>query len=531
MQPSTESKPKSTMPLLPAEIILAICSCIFVEPHNPLKGFNVIPSVRDNIRTLRQLSLTCRGIHSVVTPALYGSIYFTSPKTDPRYPIPTDHQSLGAESLVYFLRTILEHPNLCKYVKDLTCLVDLKHNYNSNEKMKTPNKDYGLLSAVENCEEFGTQSLLNMGDRWLRLKANGRLGFDTAFGMGSRRPLISTSHAVFALILCLLPNITSISLRAAVRYDSAPLWGRVDDSNYAGTTEMSDSGRIQHSPLQNLRTLQLQCELLDPDHWDLHDNYHVLDLFPVLRNAPNLMRIRSYGYITSWGYIPDSVTSLESWGIAADFFLNSDTSLRLKSVVLHLDCTWSLDEEHQFDPELFGHCLSLEAPALEHLEVLSSSRMSRRCISKYLPRGLLGLNRLQHLALDTRFFSGEHCDEMTRQIAGGSPSVLPPNIKILRLVDSEPRRDADCTLQFLGIIIRAHVRKECMSKLRSVEYFHMPPLTDVNISGGNCSLPELVEALEKELALDGVQFHLHLFNHDEDDFLGADLMGMGNLPV
>ncbi|KAG6364763.1 hypothetical protein INS49_006367 [Diaporthe citri] len=146
MRQLAEADTGTESPRLPAEIIFDICGYFTVNPHDPAKGYDVSPCTRDNIRTLRQLSLTCRGIHDVVTPTLYGSIYITGPMTDPHIPLPTHCQNPGAETLAYFLRTILSNAKLRQYVKDLACLIDLRDTCQFKEQMDTLNKDYGLVS-------------------------------------------------------------------------------------------------------------------------------------------------------------------------------------------------------------------------------------------------------------------------------------------------------------------------------------------------------------------------------------------------
>lgn len=289
MQTLTEPRARTKMPLLPAEIIVAICGCFTVDPHKSAKGFHVSLFARDNIRALRQLSLTCRDIHEVVTPVLYGSICFTGPKTDPHRPIPTDRQDPGAEMLVYFLRTILENAKLRQYVKQLACLVDLRDRCDFNETMDAPDPDYDILSIIRDCKDTRAIGLLNMADSCIRCNFGPRFGFEAAAaGRTSHRPIASISHHLFSLAICLLPNLNSICLRIG---PGLPHYPRLPDLYHCIVNDrarQSDSETARHSYLQKLRTLQVQCEATEPARSEGRPETCLLDMMPLLQIASNL---------------------------------------------------------------------------------------------------------------------------------------------------------------------------------------------------------------------------------------------------
>lgn len=522
MQPTTEPQARHKMPLLPAEIILAICRCFTVHPHNPAKGFHVSLSARDNIRALRQLSLTCRAVHDIVTPALYSSIYFTGPRTDPDLPVPTDRQNPGAESLVYFLRTILQNLKLRQYVRDVACLIDLRDACDFEEEMNTPNKDYGILSAIRNCKDTEAKSLLGMAESWIELSSD--FGFDVAFGTNSRRPIISMSHQAFALIICLLPNLGSISMTTGSRGPRYAHACNYYDWNAIGTMGRSDSNTAQHGLLQNLRTLQVQCEPQShvPIHEDVVISLHML--IPILHNASNSSKVthfRSFGCINLWEDLPKTLTSFECWGPLPFPTSIWGPMLHLKSVVIQLV---SSSRVFDFDVDMFIFYDTLELPALEHLEVLLSPGTRINLTSKYPhPVALRRLSRLQSFFFDTSFISDEEWEDSIPRDFGSVLSALPPNIETLRLIDSEPRHNfGSITMQ---VIKRIHLRQQDLSRLKRVEYLHMPPLADAHRNASGWSSSKLADEVKQELALDGVHFQLYLMNDDGGDFSRAEFPG------
>lgn len=516
---SVAMQARNKMPFLPAEIIFAICRCFTVDPHNPAKGFHVSLSARDNIRTLRQLSLTCRGVHDVVTPALYNSIYFTGPSIDPDLPVPTDRQNPGAESLVYFLRTILQNSKLRQHVRDLACLIDLRDACDFGEEMKTPNKDYGILSAIRNCKDIETKRLLDVAESWITGSAESwielgsdMLGFDGAFGTNSRRPIISVSHQAFALIICLLPNLDSISMQTGTRGPRLAQFCNYLDWNPTGPIERSDSSTAQHDLLQNLRTLQVQCE---PHSHDPSRGYGIIsvqEMIPILEdglNAFKLTHFRGFGHSGYWSTLPNTMTSFERWGPLSDVPFISKPLLDLKSMRIHLVPS---PQSLRFDLNRCCDSLSRNAPALEHLEVSLSPGTRTDSIWDPSQLGIRGLNRLQSFSVDTYFISNGDWAESSLAYLGVGLKALPPNIQTLRLVDSEPKQLFNTTLNWIQVITRALIRPDNLSNLKRVEFLHMPSLVGANHNAGSWGPSELANEVKQELALNGVQFQLCLVN-------------------
>lgn len=514
---SVAMQARNKMPLLPAEIIFAICRCFTVDPHNPAKGFHVSLSARDNIRTLRQLSLTCRAVHDVVTPALYNSIYFTGPRTDPDLPVPTDRQNPGAENLVYFLRTILQNSKLRQHVRDLACLIDLRDACDFEEEMNTPNKDYGILSAIRDCKDTETKRLLDVAESWItrswitvsRVKLGSDiLGFGAAFGTNSCRPIISVSHQAFALIICLLPNLDSISMQTGTGGLRHARYCNRLDWNPTGPIGRSDSRTAQHDLLQNLRTLQVQCE--PHSHVPSRDYgiINVREMIPILKDGSNAFKLthfRGFGYSGCWSSLPNALTSFERWGPLSDLSFISKPLLNLKSMRIHL-----VPSPESLHLDLNDCCayLSREAPALEHLEVSLSPGTRTDSIWDPLQLGIRGLNRLQSFSVDTYFISDGDWAESSWAYLGGVLNALPPNIQTLRLVDSEPKQLFNTTLNWVQVITRTHLRPENLSKLKRVEFLHMPSLVGANRNAGSWSSSQLANEVKQELALNGVQFQL-----------------------
>lgn len=529
MSPPTEPKARHKMPLLPAEIIFAICRCFVVKPHNPEEGFHVSLSARDNIRTLRQLSLVCRGIHHVVTPILYGSIYFTGPETDTHHSIPTDRQNPGAENLVYFLRTILENSKLRQYVKDIACLIKLRDACDFEEEMKTLNKDYGILSTIRKCKDKETKRLLVMAELWIDLSEESKLGFEAAFGANARRPIISVSLQIFTLIISLLPNVDSLALQTNPVGPPASLWYLLHDSGAIGTMGWSGFSTIQHKPLQSLRTVRVQCWSQSPFS-DAHDNViGVLEILPVLENASNLTHFQGYGCVPCWMDLPRTVVSFESWGLVSDSPLLA-YSLKLKSIVIQLV---SPSRVLDFNLEYFGQfCTNRFAPTLEHLEVSLWPGTTTKSTSEFRPTfGLRGLTRLQSLCFDTHFISSRDWEDSMWLVPGSGLSALPPNIESLRLIDSEPGHDFDRILVRLQTITRIHLRPENNSKLKRVEYIHMPSLAGSHRNAGSCSTSDLVKEVLQELEINGVELQLHWRNPKGEGFSGAKVLEHEGIPA
>ncbi|KAI7775917.1 hypothetical protein LA080_006127 [Diaporthe eres] len=465
MQQPTEAEISNEMPYLPAEIIFDICGYFTVDPHNPAKGYDVSPSTRDNIRTLRQLSLTCRGIHDLVTPALYGSIYLTGPLTDPHLPLPTHCQNPGAETLVYFLRTILGSAKLSQYVETLACLIDLRDTRHFKEEMDTVNKDYVILSTIQEYKDIRTKRLLHRADSWIEHNLGSRLGIEAAFGMTSRWPIISISHQLFALLACLFPNVTSISLKPGSHRPQYPRSPGLYDFK---TIDMK--GRIVHRmtqpvPLANLRTLQVQCEPESTIFNAQNSVINLLELVPVLCNASNLTQVRCYGHDSTWKGVPGTVASFECWGPVSDLPLlvyPDDPMSSLKTMVVHLDRSW---EALDFNLGKFCFCLGFHAPSLEHLEVLLSPGTCTNPIAEFISLHLCHLRKLQHFCFDTRFFSENHWDDPEWQNPEFGPNILPSSIETLRIVDSGPRRHFDSILKWLQVITGFLLRLEDSSKI------------------------------------------------------------------
>lgn len=514
IQPPAEPQALNKMPLLPAEIIFAICRCFTVGPHNPAKGFHVSLSARDNIRTLRQLSLTCRGIHEIVTPILYGSIYFRGPKFDRDRPIRTDRQDPGAENLVYFLRTILENARLRQHVKDLACLMDLRDTFDFNEIMDTPDKDYDILPTIRDCKDVGTKDLLDMANSCIRGNFGPQFGFEAALGTTSYRPIASMSHQLLTLIICLLPNLTSISLRIGSRRPHYPQLPDLYHFMVNGRPGQSDSNMTQHSHLRRLGTLQVQCEAEDTALFPHEPEVSLLDMMPLLQIASNLTQIRGYGCVSSWSKLPDTVTSFEGWGSVSwkplvIHSLSNVPILHLKTVVIRLAST-SLD----FDLSGLFEVLAGVTPALEHLEVFLYPGVRIIVPEEWFPTyALSALSRLRHLCFDTRCFSEDHWDYST-WCDPEDGSDLPSNIETLRIVDSEPRRNPGGIIDWLDVTttLCPLAGPGNVMKLKKVEYLHMPLLTDTSINGGGRDFSKLEDKAKQTLSLQGVQFHLILVN-------------------
>lgn len=477
---------------LPAEIIFDICGYFTVDPHDPEDGSHVNPSTKDNIRTLRHLSMTCRGIRHVVTPELYRSIYLTGPMTDPNLPLPTHCQNPGAESLVYLLRTILKNPKLGRHVKDLACLINLKDRLQFNEEMITLNKDYGILSAIRDCKDPRTRLLLHRADSWITGDSGSRLGFEGAFGSTSRRPIVSISHQLFALLACLLPNVTTISLKFGSHRPYYPL-----------SPQLYDFQAMR--PLNSLRTLQVQCESESTIFHAHHPTINILELMPVLRNASNITQVRCYGFDSIWTDLPANTASFECWGPVSDLALfNSPTTL--KTVVARLDSA----EELRFSLADFCDILSRAAPSLEHLEVLLSPGTRTEPDDEIAPLQLYHLPRLRNFYFDTRLFSNDLWDCPDWQHPAIISDIFPLSMEELRIIDSEPRRDSDRILKWLQISTRFLLQPETPSKLKSVEYHHMPFSDQAHRNGDCCDGSALANEVKKELGLRGVQFQLRL---------------------
>lgn len=515
MQPPTETNTGNETPYLPAEIIFDICGHFSVNPHGPEKGSHVSLATIDNIRTLRQLSLTCRGIHTVVTPELYRSIYVTGPMTDPHVPLPTQRQNSGAETLVYFLRTILDNSQLRQYVKDLACLIDLRDTCHFKEEMNTPNKDYGILSTIRNCKDIRIKHLLQRADAWIQCNFESRLGFEAAFGTTSRRPIVSMTHQLFALLACLLPNVTSICLQAGSHHP-----------NYPGSPEMYDSktiriaGRVVNKmthpfPLASLRTLQVQCEPAGTIFDAQNQTINLLDLVPVLRNASNLTQVRCYGFDSTWTGLPDTAASVECRGPVTTFPLlfPPDTPLMcLRTIFVRLECT---SKELDFSLQHFCLSLGLIAPALERLEVLMSPRTQNEAIREFIPLDLFHMSGLQHFCFETRLLPGDHWDKPKWQDPEIGSEILPSSIETLRIVDSEPSHRFSSILQWLQVITRFHLRREDSTKLKRIELLHMPAQAGADHNASSWDSLELANEVEEELALNGVQLDLGLVNNKE----------------
>lgn len=541
MQPPTEPKAHYKMPLLPAEIIFAICRCFVVNPHNPEEGFYVSPSARDNIRTLRQLSLTCRGIHDVVTPALYGSIYFTGPETDPYDLIRTDRQHPGAENLVYFLRTILENSKLRQHVRHLACLINLRDACSLLEKMKTPNQDYGILSTIRSCKDIETKRLLDTADLWIKfgedrelwldLGEESKLGFEVTFGANARRPILSVSHQIFTLIICLLPNVDSLSLQTGPRGPRNPRWYEFTDWKPIGTMGRSGSSAIQHKPLQSLRTVRVQCGSQSPVA-DAHGGViSILDIAPVLQYASKLTRFQGYGCVRRWDDLPPMVRSFKSSGFVSDSPLvtGSLQLLKLRRIVIHLGPPSGVLDFDLDDLSYF--CSKWFAPTLEHLEVLLWPGTSIKSTSEFWPRfGLRGLTHLQSFCFDTHFISSTDWEDSMWLVPGSGLSALPPNIESLHLIDSEPGHDFDSILGRLQTITRIHLQPENLSKLKRVEYVHIPSLAGSHCNAGSCSSLDLVNEMVQELEMNDVQLQLRLWNPKAGVFSGAEVLKHEGIP-
>jgi hypothetical protein len=502
MQGPTGSATGQEVPRLPAEIIFYICHYFTVDPHNPAKSFNVSPDTRDNIRTLRQLSLTCRSIHAEVTPALYCSIYFTCPPMiDPDFPLATHCQDPGAESLVYFLRTILGNAELRRYVKHLACLIDLR----------------------DRCKDVRTTRLLERAGLWIDPSSTSQLGFGNAFGTACRRPFISMTHQTFALIACLLPNVTSITLKTGSRL---PCYPRSADLYYIKAKDMTGRPRCnmtQHNPLQSLTVLQVQCEHESTVMEANDQTIGLLEWMPLLRNASNLRQVRCYGSDPSWRHLPDTMAAFECWGPVSTepvYFRGGDSILmHLKVMAIHLDCA---AKALNFSLDYLCFILSLVAPKLEHLKVLLSPGTCIKPDVETINFSVDNFTRLQYLCFDTRLVSDIFWDKHLWQDLESGWSVRLRGIETLRIVDSEPRANLDSILRWLQAIMHNLFQSDYESTLKKFEYFHMSSLADVNHNSSNWSVSNLTNEMRQELALYGVEFQLSLVHGEGGEFLGAE---------
>lgn len=530
MQPPIKTNTGNEMPCLPAELIFEICNYFTVDPHDPAKGSHISLAIIDNTRALRQLSLTCRGIHTVVTPELYRSVYITGPMTDPLVPLPTQRQNSGAETLLYFLRTILDNAQLRQYVKDLACLIDLRDRCHFKEEMNTLNKDYGILSTIRDCKDIRTKRLLQRADSWIQRNFESRLGFEAAFGTTSRRPIVSMTHQLFALLACLLPNVTSISLKAGSHDAQYPGWPEIYDFKDIGI-----AGRVVHKitqpfPLENLRTLQIQCE---PENTILDarsPTINLLDLVPVLRNASNLSHVRCYGFDSTWTGLPDTAASVEFRGPVTTFpllFQPNTPMLCLRTMFVRLECT---SKEAYFSLQHFCLTLDMMAPALEHLEVLLSPGTHEKSIVEFTPLNLSHMSGLQHFCFDARLFPWNYWNEPKWQDPEIGSKILPSSIETLRIVDSESSHHFSSILQWLQVITRFHLRREDSTKLNKIELLHMPALAEADHNASNWDSSELANEMKEELALNGVQLQLSSVNNKGGKFSGTESMKQSHIP-
>ncbi|POS69692.1 hypothetical protein DHEL01_v211912 [Diaporthe helianthi] len=504
-------------PLLPAEIIFSICRYFtaLVELHNPAKSFDVSSNTRDNTRTLRQLSITCRSIHHEVTPALYTCIYFTGPTVDPDLPVSTDSQHTGAESLVYFLRTMVENVGLRRHVKDVACLIHLRDRCLFKEQMNTQNKDYGLLSAIQNCKDIRTTRLIEWARLWIAPFSDHRGNFENAFGTSSRRPIISISHQVFTLIACLLPNVTSVTLKTTGRN---PL--------YPGQASSYDMMQHHMQPLQNLTVLHVQCEPETTGVGDPRESINISHIMPLLRNASNLQRVQCYGSDSTWVGCPESVTSFECWGPVLKMPV-AFSPQHLQVVVVHFHSAMSKVEFN------LGNCcrvLSLFAPQLKQLKVLCSPGTSTR---RHRSRGFLGLTSftaLEHFCFDSRFFPDTAWDEPIQGFLRDEWVLDLSQVGKLSILDSKPRRNLDNILNWLQDIMRDVLKPQNDARLKTIEYLHMPSLADMNHDSSSYSPSTVADELRQELALNGVQFQLSFVKDTNGEFSEAEVLKQNHIP-
>lgn len=505
MQQQTAADTGDEELLLPAEIIFEICGYFTVDPHDPEDGSHVKPSTKDNIRTLRHLSMACRGIHDVVTPTLYRSIYLTGPMTDPNLPLPTHCQNAGAESLVYLLRAILNSPKLGQHVKDLACLIDLKDRLQFNEEMINLNKDYGILPTIRECKDPRTRLLLHRADSWITGDSGSRLGFQGAFGSTSRRPIVSISHQLFALLACLLPNVTTISLKFGSHRPHYPRSIGLYDFEAIAIPGQAVKAMTQPRPLGSLRTLQVQCESESTIFHAHHPTINILELVPVLHNASSVMQVRCYGFDSTWTGLPANTATFECWGPVSDLTLFSPPTT-LKTVVARLDSAEGL----RFSLGNFCYILGTAAPSLEHLEVLLSPGTRTEPVDELVPLHLCHIPRLRVFHFDTRLFSPNLWDCPGWQDPDIISRIFPLSMEELRIIDSEPRRDSYTILKWLQISTRFLLQPEIPSKLRRVDYHHMPFSDGAHRKGDCCEYSALAKEVKKELELRGVQFQLRV---------------------
>lgn len=276
--------------------------------------------------------------------------------------------------------------------------------------------------------------------------------------------------------------------------------------------ERSDSNTAQHSLLQNLRTMQVQCE--PQSHVPIHEGEFIglSDMIPILlnpSNASDLTHFRAFGCVEYWDKLPNSLTSVEIQGPLSDALVLCGPLPNLKSVIIRL-----VSSSQSLDFGLDAYCgyLSRHAPALEHLEVSLSPGTRTSLILDPPQFGLRCLSRLRSLFVDTYFISDGDWEKSMWRDPGLGPNALPLNIQTLRLVDSEPRQMFNTTIHWLQVITRTLLRPENLSKLKRVEFFHMPLLAGANDNAGSWNYSELANEVQQELALNGVQFHLCLVN-------------------
>lgn len=101
---------------------------------------------------------------------------------------------------------------------------------------------------------------------------------------------------------------------------------------------------------------------------------------------------------------------------------------------------------------------------------------------------------------------------------------MPPNIETLRIIDSVPRRNPKGILNWLGEGTFLGPEPGRVSKLKTVEYLHMPLLVDKSIKEGDWDLSKLGNKTKQRFAQDGVQFQLRLVKAEGGETSGAELM-------
>lgn len=118
------------------------------------------------------------------------------------------------------------------------------------------------------------------------------------------------------MIACLLPNVTSITLKAGSHWIRYPQRADLYNIKAEDIDRHIRCNLTKQDPLQSLTTVQVQFEPENPEFRVVQGrDFTSLSVFmPVLGNASNLTHVRSYGFDVCWTDLPDTTVSLECRG-------------------------------------------------------------------------------------------------------------------------------------------------------------------------------------------------------------------------